>query len=86
VTTSSTGVLIAVTDTGIDYLHPDFVGNVWTNADKLMADHYVSVPIGMARFGYDNDETSCVGCTDSVDPRVAFFGPNVVMYVCDATP
>lgn len=35
VTTGSADVLIAVIDTGIDYSHPDLVGNVWTNAGEI---------------------------------------------------
>ena len=30
-TTGSTNVTVAVIDTGIDYNHPDFAGNLWTN-------------------------------------------------------
>ncbi|MEO5841949.1 MAG: S8 family serine peptidase, partial [Acidimicrobiales bacterium] len=30
-TTGSTGITVAVIDTGIDYNHPDLAGNLWTN-------------------------------------------------------
>jgi len=35
VTTGSENVIVAVIDTGIDYLHPDLAENIWTNTGEI---------------------------------------------------
>ncbi|MFN0198181.1 MAG: S8 family serine peptidase [Planctomycetaceae bacterium] len=34
-TTGNQNLIVAVIDTGIDYLHPDLAANIWTNADEI---------------------------------------------------
>jgi subtilisin family serine protease len=34
-TGNSNDIIIGVIDTGIDYLHPDLTGNIWTNAGEI---------------------------------------------------
>ncbi len=34
-TSTGTGVIVAVVDTGIDYNHPDIAGNVWINSKEI---------------------------------------------------
>jgi hypothetical protein len=34
-TSTGAGVTVAVVDTGLDYTHPDIVGNVWTNTREV---------------------------------------------------
>ena len=37
ISTGSTGVLVGVVDTGIDYNHPDLAANIWSNPDEIAA-------------------------------------------------
>ena len=34
-TTNGQGVVVAVVDTGLDFYHPDIVGNIWTNTAEI---------------------------------------------------
>lgn len=38
ITTGNPNLVIAIIDTGIDYNHSDFVGNIWTNTDENCTD------------------------------------------------
>ncbi|MCL0042741.1 S8 family serine peptidase, partial [Thermodesulfovibrionales bacterium] len=51
ITTGSPDVIIAVIDTGVNYLHPELVGNMWINIDETPGD------------GIDNDGN---GFTDDI--------------------
>lgn len=48
ITTGNPNLVIAVIDTGIDYNHSDFVGNIWTNDDENCLD------------GIDNDDNNYI--------------------------
>jgi subtilisin family serine protease len=55
---SSTTIVVAVIDTGIDYSHPDLAANIWTNPDETPGD------------GIDNDLNGFVDDVHGYD----FFG------------
>ncbi len=48
VTTGTGSTIVAVIDTGVDYLHPDLAPNIWTNVDEIPGD------------GIDNDNNGYV--------------------------
>src|SRR5690606_6064438 len=47
-TQGNSGTLVAVIDTGVDYLHPDLSANIWTNPGEIAGD------------GVDNDHNGYV--------------------------
>ena len=63
VTHGDSSVIVAVIDTGVDYLHPDLAANIWTNPGEIAGD------------GIDNDGNGFIDdvhgwdfCNDDADP------------------
>ena len=73
------GVLVAVTDTGIDYNHPDLAPNIWTNADETLngrdddGNGFIDDIRGWDFIGptcnYDPDTLTCISPQPDNDPR-----------------
>ena len=38
ITTGSSNTIVAVVDTGVDYLHPDLAANMWSNPGEIAGD------------------------------------------------
>jgi subtilisin family serine protease len=65
VTTGSTSVVVAVTDTGVQYTHPDLAANMWTNPGGLEG-----CPAGTFGFNVVAGENAC----DPMDNDTAYNG------------
>ncbi|MCJ8271029.1 MAG: S8 family serine peptidase [Psychrosphaera sp.] len=63
ITTGSKDIAIGIIDTGIDYNHPDLVGNMWTNPNEIPGDG-----IDNAGNGYIDDIHGINTATGSGDP------------------
>jgi len=75
ITTGSSNIIIAVTDTGIDYNHPDLHGNIWYNTGETSCND-----------GIDNDSNGyiddCVGW-DFTTCEVYLYDEDNNAWVCD---
>jgi subtilisin family serine protease len=60
-TSTGTGVIVAVVDTGIDYSHPDIVNNIWSNTKEIVGN------------GIDDDHNGYIDDVRGWD----FIGPSV---------
>jgi len=78
--TGSPDVVIAIPDTGVDYLHPDLAANIWTNTDEIPGNNidddnngFIDDVIGWD-FAYDDNDpmddsghgTVCAGVAGAV--------------------
>lgn len=83
--TGDADVIVAVIDTGVDYLHPDLSGNIWDNAAEIVGDRKDNDRNGYVddKYGYDfanNDgfplDSSASGHGTHVAGTIAAVGNN----------
>jgi|Deesub1362A_J573_1020465.scaffolds.fasta_scaffold00134_3 subtilisin family serine protease len=77
-TTGSSNIIIAITDTGVDYNHPDLVGNIWINEDEDCNEE-AGAEDDDDMNGYVND---CVGWDFTTCERYVYDEENME-WICD---
>ena len=76
-------IIVGITDTGIDYLHPDLVANMWVNPGEIPDNRidddgngYIDDVYGYDFFGDDSDPSDAAGHGTHCDGTIAGVGDN----------
>lgn len=85
ITTGSSGVIVAVIDSGVDYTHPDLQANIWTNTAEIAGDGidndgngYIDDVHGFDFFQDDSDPSDADGHGTHCAGTIAAVGNNTL--------